>query len=256
MGRFLINVLKISVLLILYIVVANLDVKQKADRIRQSWTCDILIFYNYFLFTITCLVLALRVTKNQILVLLESSAFGLSIIIFTYYSIEFFVRALQMYEDLPEREQRKETEDYFLYMVFLICLVLNTMCIICVLYVLCYIALMTWQLRGVLFASDANENQESNLRVARQASNMRRLEAIKSHRKPMVNGFFFRSQTTCVICITEFEETEEIVELDCHNDHMYHYDCIENWISRGNRECPICRKVITFLDEDDDPYFK
>ena len=106
----------------------------------------------------------------------------------------------------------------------------------------------------MLFSNDADEAQATNLRVARQASNMRRLEAIRSHRKPVINRFFVRSNLTCVICITEFEETEEIVMLECHSDHMYHYDCIENWISRGNRECPICRTVVTFLDEND-PYF-
>ena len=78
---------------------------------------------------------------------------------------------------------------------------------------------------------------------------MRRLEAIRSHRKPVINRIFLRSDLTCVICITEFDENEDIVMLECHNDHIYHYDCIENWIARGNRECPICRKLIIFQDE-------
>ena len=78
---------------------------------------------------------------------------------------------------------------------------------------------------------------------------MRRLEAIRSHRKPWINRLFVRSDLTCIICISEFNENEDIVELECHENHMFHYDCIENWIARGNRECPICRKVIKFEDE-------
>ena len=62
-ARFIVNVIKISVLLILYIVVKTLEFRQRVDKIRQRWTSDVLLFYNYFLFAMTCLVLAMRVTK-------------------------------------------------------------------------------------------------------------------------------------------------------------------------------------------------
>ena len=137
----------------------NLEVKQKIDKIRQEWTCDVLLFYNYFLFMATCLILALRVTKNQTLVLIESFLIGIMVLIFTYYSIAFFIRGLYMYEDLPEGEVRKMPESYFLYSVYLICFSMNAIFIVGVLYTLCYIALMTYQLRGVLFQTDALETQ-------------------------------------------------------------------------------------------------
>ena len=144
-------------MVILYLVVRNLEVKQKIDKIRQEWTCDVLLFYNYFLFIATCLILALRVTKNQTLVLIESFLIGIMVLIFTYYSIAFFIRGLYMYEDLPEGEVRKMPESYFLYSVYLICFFMNAIFIVGVLYILCYIALMTYQLRGVLFQTDELE---------------------------------------------------------------------------------------------------
>ena len=67
----------------------------------------------------------------------------------------------------------------------------------------------------------------------------------------MINQIFVRSDLTCTVCISEFTEMEDIVMLECHKSHIYHYDCIENWIARGNRECPICRKVILFLEDKD-----
>ena len=79
------------------------------------------------------------------------------VLIFTYYSIAFFIRGLYMYEDLPEGEVRKMPESYFLYSVYLICFFMNAIFIVGVLYILCYIALMTYQLRGVLFQTDALE---------------------------------------------------------------------------------------------------
>lgn len=100
--RFIGNVLKISVLFILYLVVSSLDVKQKVDRIRQKWTCDVLFFYNCFLFVTTCLLLAFKVTKYQALVMVETFFFAVLVAIFTYYSMSFFVRGMFMYEDLPK----------------------------------------------------------------------------------------------------------------------------------------------------------
>ena len=86
--------------------------------------------------------------------------------------------------------------------------------------------------------------------MARQASNMRRLESLRSHKKsgPVMSKIFLRPELTCTVCLSEFDENEEIVELECHESHIFHYDCIENWIARGNRECPVCRTVINFVD--------
>ena len=62
--RFAINVLKIFILVIVYLVVRNIEVKDKADKLRQEWTCETLLFYNYILFFAICQSLALRVCKN------------------------------------------------------------------------------------------------------------------------------------------------------------------------------------------------
>jgi len=76
---------------------------------------------------------------------------------FTYYSISFFVRGLLMNENLPNSEVQKVPESYFLYIVYLVCFSINTIFIIAELYVICYLAIMTYQLRGVLFQSDEPE---------------------------------------------------------------------------------------------------
>ena len=142
--RFIVNVIKISVLLILYIVVKNLEVAHKVDKIRQKWTSDVLLFYNYFLFTMTCLVLAMRVTKPQALFVFESFIFGILVLIFTFYSVKFFLKGFNMYEDPPKDELQKEPESYFLYGVYLTCFIVNAILLAGVIYVLCYIAVMTF----------------------------------------------------------------------------------------------------------------
>jgi hypothetical protein len=45
----------------------------------------------------------------------------------------------------------------------------------------------------------------------------------------------------CIICLECMYVNEKIKILDC--GHMYHYDCINNWIlKKGGINCPICSK--------------
>ena len=43
--------------------------------------------------------------------------------------------------------------------------------------------------------------------------------------------------TVCSICLEDFDETKEIV-LGCN--HIYHTDCIIEWINK-DPSCPLCR---------------
>jgi len=63
-ARFAINILKLFILVIIYIVVTQIDVKQQIDIRRRGWTLKVLRFYNYTFFLAICLGLALRVSKN------------------------------------------------------------------------------------------------------------------------------------------------------------------------------------------------
>eukprot|EP00118_Oscarella_pearsei_P002173 m.9739 g.9739 ORF g.9739 m.9739 type:complete len:65 (+) comp21600_c0_seq1:1134-1328(+) len=42
----------------------------------------------------------------------------------------------------------------------------------------------------------------------------------------------------CAICMTDFEEGEDIRRLPCL--HPYHVKCIDRWL-KTNRICPVCR---------------
>ena len=49
------------------------------------------------------------------------------------------------------------------------------------------------------------------------------------------------TQTTCAICLERFVENVQITFLICH--HIFHKDCIEQWIKAKldeNPKCPIC----------------
>jgi len=44
--------------------------------------------------------------------------------------------------------------------------------------------------------------------------------------------------SSCSICLEDFDETKDIVYLDCQ--HIYHEDCIIEWINK-DPSCPLCR---------------
>jgi len=51
----------------------------------------------------------------------------------------------------------------------------------------------------------------------------------------------------CPICLSEFEEGEEMKFLPC--THRFHITCIDHWLETHST-CPICKKDFTNLPED------
>jgi len=50
--------------------------------------------------------------------------------------------------------------------------------------------------------------------------------------------------TTCTICIAEFDDTwtRNLRKLPCA--HIFHSECIDTWLRTGKRTCPFCRKDV------------
>lgn len=49
----------------------------------------------------------------------------------------------------------------------------------------------------------------------------------------------------CSICLDEFQMdlTREIAELGCSNKHIFHLDCLSDWVKHKDF-CPLCREPI------------
>ena len=45
---------------------------------------------------------------------------------------------------------------------------------------------------------------------------------------------------SCCICLTEFQDDDAVTELKCFENHIFHSDCIVDWLKK-NQTCPICR---------------
>lgn len=59
----------------------------------------------------------------------------------------------------------------------------------------------------------------------------------------------------CCICMCDMDEGEEATKMPC--GHLFHFDCIKQWLATNNT-CPVCREKLATdadLDNNDDPSF-
>ncbi|KPM05119.1 E3 ubiquitin-protein ligase RNF13-like protein [Sarcoptes scabiei] len=54
-------------------------------------------------------------------------------------------------------------------------------------------------------------------------------------------GIFYE---TCAICLDDYLEGEKIRILPCN--HAYHMKCIDPWLTKNRRVCPVCKAKVTF----------
>eukprot|EP00351_Strombidinopsis_sp_SopsisLIS2011_P005897 CAMPEP_0116883132 /NCGR_PEP_ID=MMETSP0463-20121206/15584_1 /TAXON_ID=181622 /ORGANISM="Strombidinopsis sp, Strain SopsisLIS2011" /LENGTH=147 /DNA_ID=CAMNT_0004537451 /DNA_START=622 /DNA_END=1065 /DNA_ORIENTATION=- len=95
----------------------------------------------------------------------------------------------------------------------------------------------------------ANESMFNN-----QMANASRVDKMRASMRRTIGQAMTLSirGTACSICTMEFEVPCTILELACHKKHIFHEDCLNDWIKHNEQKgtdapCPICR---TKIDKD------
>lgn len=47
----------------------------------------------------------------------------------------------------------------------------------------------------------------------------------------------------CIICTEQFKEDSEVCELGCNERHIFHANCITEWM-KTSTTCPVCRMPV------------
>lgn len=81
--------------------------------------------------------------------------------------------------------------------------------------------------------------------VVQKKDSQNRMSLLQRIKAIPYGNLVFQEGRECAICITGFKSDDQIIQLNCHELHIYHKDCIEEWIKKGNLKCPLCRQDIT-----------
>ena len=75
-------------------------------------------------------------------------------------------------------------------------------------------------------------------------------ERVERHRERQINQVVeelviinTKENVVCAICLSHFQAAEEVSQLLCHEHHIFHKQCILQWLVKKN-ECPMCRRQV------------
>ena len=66
-----------------------------------------------------------------------------------------------------------------------------------------------------------------------------RLESIK------ISAPHMKEVPHCVICMIQFVVGEDVCRTSCHQNHIFHTDCLRQWLER-RKSCPLCKTAVSF----------
>ncbi|KAG0314762.1 hypothetical protein BGZ99_007865 [Dissophora globulifera] len=62
----------------------------------------------------------------------------------------------------------------------------------------------------------------------------------------MRNATTLGDSTRCLVCMSEYEEGEDMRALNCK--HGFHVECIDKWLTTGANKCPVCRSAAVTVE--------
>ena len=75
----------------------------------------------------------------------------------------------------------------------------------------------------------------------------KRKQAQQKKKNPGLNESQYGFMRQCPICWSDFCRNDFVTTLHCDEKHIFHTECIEQWIRRGQNSCPLCRQQIANL---------
>jgi len=57
---------------------------------------------------------------------------------------------------------------------------------------------------------------------------------------------------TCIICLKDNLQQETMCSTEC--SHLFCKECLDEWLDRGKKSCPVCRKTIQYFRNNDVDY--
>ena len=52
-----------------------------------------------------------------------------------------------------------------------------------------------------------------------------------------------KKDNNCSICLLKYEDEDDIIVLKC--THIFHKECVNEWLKNNSNKCPVCREVVS-----------
>ena len=72
----------------------------------------------------------------------------------------------------------------------------------------------------------SRQSNDNNYKRDQEEKSQKYFNKNKTSFKSLLFDFFFDEGKDCAICISEFGDSDEVVQLPCNQNHVFHADCI------------------------------
>jgi hypothetical protein len=141
-------------------------------------------------------------------------------------------------------------ESMFIYLLYMICKVGNSFLASIVLFLLLWISvamsIVIYQISRSLRRNGPGQFGDLAGGWPEQHDSQTILQRLKKipYTQMLVN---MGDSRECVVCLCEFVDGDDVLQLKCSKHHIFHYECLKQWIQSGSNrqgQCPICRARI------------
>ena len=212
------QVARLAVTAVLLVVVELTPARTPASSLDKSWLEELLVLLLAFFTFLCCLgMLPVRQGASLLFFVLLRVIFGVVIALFAHT-----FKGFTLYSDLSKAKLKKGYDPQYLYYMrvfFQYALIMFTIYLVFSLVCLCMIG-------------------------GADGVNLRERGTRKRLRNVPFGQLLFAEGVSCAVCMERFQENESVVQLSCHETHVYHKACITQWVERGKTTCPHCRLPI------------
>ena len=139
--KFLTDMIKVSSLLIAYILVDSIEVSEKGDIERKEWALDVLAFYNIMFVVIVCFIMLVRMcgpSLKQCYAIFVPTA----VVIAHFFIIGFVLTGWTMcftkQSDYDDPDQKSTSLEISFYMVY----IFNALILLHMIGLTCYVVIL------------------------------------------------------------------------------------------------------------------
>jgi predicted transcriptional regulator len=96
-------------------------------------------------------------------------------------------------------------------------------------------------LMGIFFQMSMVSNELEQMEDVKLILTQKELDKIPTSVYKNISSMHKEKNNNCSVCRDEYNDNDEVKILNC--EHVFHIDCIDNWLKNYSHKCPCCRQT-------------